>query len=140
MRCDIILLDPLCYPEYAHFGDAGADFKSTIDVEVRPNEVKMIGTGVCIAIPYGFGGFLMSRSGHGKIKISLANRVGLIDHQFRDEVKCLITNEGDNTFKIKKYDRIAQLVLVPVMMPSFNVVDKLSQTERGHNGFGSTGS
>lgn len=126
-------------PSYAHFGDGGADLRTMEPIDCRPGEVVKVPTGVRVEIPYGFAGFLMSRSGQGKLRVTLANSVGLIDHQYRGEIFAQITNDGINTFRAEKFDRIAQLVLVPVVNATFKVVDKVSETARGENGFGSSG-
>jgi dUTP pyrophosphatase len=134
---NITVEDEKLLPIYAHFGDGGADLRCKEDIEIRPGEVVMVGTGVCMAIPYGYAGFLLSRSGHGKVRVSLANSVGLIDHQYTNEIKVLLTNDGLDEYKFNKYDRIAQICILPVMACDFVVKDKLQQVERA--GFGSSG-
>lgn len=126
-------------PSYAHIGDGGADLRTMEAFECRPGEVVKVHTGVRVEIPYGYAGFLMSRSGQGKIRVTLANSVGLIDHQYRGEIMALITNDGIDPYRAGMYERIAQLVIVPVVNAQFNVVEKLSESTRGSDGFGSTG-
>jgi dUTP pyrophosphatase len=104
----------------------------------------MISTGISVEIPENYMGMACSRSGHGKIKVRLANSVGIIDHEYRGELKLLVENEGSNTFNITKHMRIAQLVIVPVALPMFEVfegaIEEWQNTSRGASGFGSSGS
>ena len=130
---------PEAHPTYAHVGDGGADLRTMQDIEVRPGEVKLVPTGVRVEIPYGYAGFLMSRSGQGKLKVGLANAVGLIDHQYRGEIFAQITNDGMVEYRAKKFDRIAQLVIVPIVNATLRVVDRVSESDRGEAGFGSSG-
>ena len=123
-------------PAYANPGDGGADMRTMDDFECRPGEVVMVKTGVKVEIPYGYAAFLMSRSGHGKLRVTLANSVGLIDHTYRKEVCALITNDGIDPYKAKKFDRVAQLVIVPIVNAAFNGVPNIAEIDRG--GFGST--
>ncbi|HEY3208705.1 MAG TPA: dUTP diphosphatase [Actinomycetota bacterium] len=135
-------LDPAAeLPTQAHPGDAGLDLCSTIDVEVLPGERMMVPTGLSVAIPDGHAGLVLPRSGlashHG---LTLANAPGLIDSGYRGEVTCALVNlDRDQAVKIRKGDRIAQLVVValPPILPSW--VAELPQSTRGEGGFGSTG-
>ena len=126
-------------PVRAHTGDAGADLKAASDYSIRPHTAELINTGVKVAIPHGYFGMLVSRSGHSKQRISLANRVGIIDTTYRGNIMVRLENLSDEVFNIKKYDRIAQLIIVPCLLPEFIFFEELDETERGEGGFGSTG-
>ena len=135
-------LDPSAQlPAYAKPGDAGLDLTSAVDVEVPPGERALVPTGVAVAIPEGHAGLVLPRSGlasrHG---LTLANAPGLIDSGYRGEVTCAVVNlDRRRAVSIKKGDRIAQLVVVPVPSLEPAWVDELSGSERGEGGFGSTG-
>lgn len=128
-------------PQNAYHGDAGVDLCSTEDVELRPFERKLISTGLALAIPFGYGGFILPRSGTAiKQGLSLANTPGLIDSNYRGEIKIAAINlDAKNSIQIKAGDRIAQLVIMKVESPAFAVVDELDDTVRGAGGFGSSG-
>jgi len=135
-------LDPHAeLPAQAHAGDAGLDLCSSIDVEVLPGERTLVPTGLSVAIPDGHAGLVLPRSGlasrHG---LTMANAPGLIDSGYRGEVTCAVVNlDRDQAVKIRKGDRIAQLVIValPQVRPAW--VDELPPSTRGEDGFGSTG-
>jgi len=136
-----LLDDSLPVPEYAHEGDAGCDLRSRIDQVIPPGERALIPTGICIAIPTGYAGFVQPRSGlalkHG---ISIVNTPGLIDSKYRGEIGVILINTNKSEpFLIKKGDKIAQLIIQKVETVEFNVVDELDETVRGTGGFGSTG-
>ncbi len=135
-------LDPAAeLPAQAHEGDAGLDLCSTIDVEVLPGERAMVPTGLSVAIPDGYAGLVLPRSGLASRQgLTLANAPGLIDSGYRGEITCAVVNlDRDQAVKIRKGDRIAQLVVValPQILPSW--VDELPPSTRGDGGFGSTG-
>jgi dUTP pyrophosphatase len=135
-------LDPAAeLPAQAHEGDAGLDLCSTIDVEVLPGERAMVPTGLSVAIPDGHAGMVLPRSGLASRQgLTLANAPGLIDSGYRGEVTCALVNlDRDQAVKIRRGDRIAQLVVValPQILPSW--VDDLPPSSRGEGGFGSTG-
>lgn len=135
-------LDPDAFlPERAHPGDAGFDLRSIEDVEVGPGERAMIGTGLAVAIPGGHAGLVLPRSGlASKHGLTLANAPGLIDSGYRGEVICSVVNlDPDESVKIARGDRIAQLlcVQVPELRPGW--VEELPPSSRGEGGFGSTG-
>ena len=135
-------LDPAAeLPAQAHEGDAGFDLCSTIDVEVLPGERAMVPTGLSVAIPDGHAGLVLPRSGLASRQgLTLANAPGLIDSGYRGEVTCALVNlDRDQAVKIRRGDRIAQLVVValPQILPSW--VDDLPPSSRGGGGFGSTG-
>ncbi|HEY6678739.1 MAG TPA: dUTP diphosphatase [Actinomycetota bacterium] len=135
-------LDPAAeLPAQAHEGDAGLDLCSSIDVEVLPGERAMVPTGLSVAIPDGHAGLVLPRSGLASRQgLTLANAPGLIDSGYRGEVTCAVVNlDRDQAVKIRRGDRIAQLVVValPQILPSW--VDDLPPSSRGEGGFGSTG-
>lgn len=126
-------------PVRAHDGDAGADLRAANNYTIRPHTAELIDTGVAVQIPYGYFGMVVSRSGHGKHRISLANRVGIIDATYTGSILVRLENLGEDDFVIHTYDRIAQLVIIPCLLPDFVLVDELDETARGAGGFGSTG-
>jgi dUTP pyrophosphatase len=135
-------LDPAAeLPAQAHEGDAGLDLRSIIDVEVLPGERAMVPTGLSVAIPDGHAGLVLPRSGlAARQGLTLANAPGLIDSGYRGEITCAVVNlDRDQAVKIRKGDRIAQLVVVvlPRILPSW--MDELPPSSRGDGGFGSTG-
>src|SRR6266498_5405479 len=128
-------------PAYAHPGDAGLDLSAAVDAEVGPGERAMIPTGLAVAIPDGHAGLVLPRSGLASRQgLTLANAPGLIDSGYRGEITCAVVNlDRDQAVKIKRGDRIAQLVVVALsqILPSW--VDELPPSSRGEGGFGSTG-
>jgi len=124
-------------PKRSNPTDAGADLRSTESLDIYPGEIKLIDTGVAVKISEGFAGFVFNRSGQGKKGIILLNGVGVIDSDYRGNIKILLKNISDNKYKIEVGDRIAQLVIMPVILCDF--VDSWNDTERGTGGFGSTG-
>ena len=136
------LNDSAQMPFRATSGSAGADLFSCLEADVilKPAERKLIPTGLIIEIPEGYGGFVFPRSSlASKHGISLSNCVGVIDSDYRGELKIAVINHSDESFVIKNGDRIAQLVIIPVCSAEFIEDDSLSETERGEGGFGSTG-
>ena len=135
-------LDPaLPLPAYARDDDAGADLRATITVTLAPGERALVPTGIAVAIPIGYAGFLHPRSGlaarHG---LSIINAPGTIDAGYRGEIKVpLINLDPTEPIVLRRGDRIAQLVLQPVVRARFEPVDALPDSERGAGGFGSTG-
>ena len=128
-------------PTRAHPGDAGLDLYSAVDVDVRPGEREMVPTGVAVAIPEGHAGLVLPRSGlasrHG---LTLANAPGLIDAGYRGEVICATVNlDREHPVRIQKGDRIAQLLVVPFAELAPDWVEQLPGSDRGEDGFGSTG-
>lgn len=126
---------------YAHEGDAGIDLRSSIDAVLQPFERCDIPTGVSFAIPSGYAGLVIPRSGlatkHG---ISIVNAPGLIDSGYRGEIKVILVNLDKNKpFEIKKGDRIAQIMFVPYAHAHITLSDSLDRTERNTHGFGSSG-
>lgn len=126
-------------PAYSD-GDAGVDLTSVADVTLKAGERALVPTGIAVAIPKGYGGFVQPRSGlAARYGITLTNAPGLIDSNYRGEIKVVVQNTGDREFKIKKGDRIAQLVIMPVAQVEFEAVRELPASERGESGFGSSG-
>lgn len=121
-------------------GDAGVDLASVADVTISPGERALVPTGIAVAIPAGYGGFVQPRSGlAAKHGITLTNSPGLIDSNYRGEIRVIVQNTGVEPFVIKVGDRVAQLVIMPVEHAEFEVVDELPESGRGHGGFGSSG-
>lgn len=127
-------------PAYATSGSAGMDLVAVHDCRLWQNDFGPVDTGLAIELPPGFEAQVRSRSGlarnHG---IAVLNSPGTIDSDYRGEIKVLLYNHGPHTYDIRAGDRIAQLVIAPVVQPDIEFVQDLSQTERGGNGFGSTG-
>ena len=124
-------------PERAHYGDAGADLFAYESLEIYPNEQKLVDTGIAIKISQGFAGFVYNRSSQGKKGITIPHSVGVIDSGYRDTIKVLLKNIGDDPYKITAGDRIAQLVIQKVELVGFK--DIWNDSTRGTGGFGSTG-
>lgn len=142
IEIQIKLLDEgLSLPRYQHAGDAGLDLPSRIDYVLGPGERAMIPTGIAVAIPPGYAGFVLPRSGlasrHG---IALVNSPGLVDSGYRGEMAIIMINtDKHDAFHIKRGDRIAQLVIQRVEEATLIRVDELGDSSRGAGGFGSTG-
>ena len=128
-------------PRYALPGDAGADLSLSEDVDLAPFERALVGTGVAVAIPEGYAGFVHPRSGLAhRLGLSLVNAPGTIDAGYRGEIKVNLINLDPTTpLTLRRGDRIAQLVVQPVLRARFVPVDDLPATERGDGGHGSTG-
>jgi dUTP pyrophosphatase len=124
-------------PQRAHHDDAGADLFSYEEYEIYPNEQKFVDTGIAIKIPHGFAGFVYNRSSQGKKGITIPHSVGVIDSGYRDTIKVLLKNIGDDPYKIGIGERIAQLVIQKVELVGFK--DIWNDSTRGTGGFGSTG-
>ncbi len=142
IEIQIKLLDEdLPMPRYQHEGDAGLDLPSRVDYVLEPGERAMIPTGIAVAIPRGYAGFVLPRSGlasrHG---IALVNSPGLVDSGYRGEMAIIMINtDKREAFHIKRGDRIAQLVIQKVVEATTIQVSELDATSRGLGGFGSTG-
>lgn len=135
------IVDDVPLPEYQHYGeDAGLDLHAAENKVIPAGEYKLIKTGIKIAIPEGYGGFVYPRSGlaldHG---ITVLNADGVIDPGYRGEIGVILINHGDNIFKIKKGDRIAQLIIHRTFTVEWEKVDNLEKSQRGSGGFGHTG-
>lgn len=142
MRLEIRRLDPgLPLPAYAHTGDAGMDLFAAEDAVLEPMERKLVPTGIAVAIPEGYAGFVQPRSGLAiKQGLSLVNTPGLIDSHYRGEIKVIAINLDPATpIRITRGDKIAQFVIQAVVRADLVEVDALDVTARGEGGFGSTG-
>lgn len=138
----ITKLDPTVeLPRYAYAGDAGLDLRANATLDIAPFERALIPTGLAIAIPEGYAGFVQPRSGRAlKEGLSMANTPGLIDAHYRGELKVIAVNLDAHTpIHIERGERIAQLVIQPVPFVELVEVDALDETDRGSGGFGSSG-
>jgi dUTP pyrophosphatase len=143
LEIPVVRLDPdLPLPGYAHVGDAGADLLARTEVVLEPAGGRAaVPTGIAVAIPEGYAGFVQPRSGlalrHG---VTCLNTPGLIDSGYRDEIRVLLVNlDPTAPFHVLRGDRIAQLVVQRVELVAFEPADTLDTTERNLGGFGSTG-
>ena len=134
---DVMLSGNAYMPVRAHKPDAGADLFSPVAVTVYPGESVVIDTGVHMAIPYGYCGLLVSKSGlnvkHGILS------TGLIDSSYTGSIRVKLYNHGHEEYTVKEGDKISQIVILPVLLCGFSRVETLEETERGDGGFGSTG-
>ena len=143
---DVKILDPRLndnLPQYATVGAAGLDLRACIDrpIELEPGASKLIPSGIAIHLTDpGLAAMVLPRSGLGhKHGIVLGNLVGLIDSDYQGQIFVSLWNRGGSAFTLNPMERIAQLVVVPVLQVQLNVVDDFSASERGAGGFGSTG-
>ena len=146
MQIDIQIINPIMQnklPAYATGGSAGLDLSAAIDsaITIEPGQTVLIPTGLAIHLDNEkFAALILPRSGLGhKHGIVLGNLVGLIDSDYQGELMVSTWNRGHTAFTIEPLDRIAQLVIVPVVQATFNLVSSFDKTERGTSGFGSTG-
>jgi len=127
-------------PAHAHPGDGGVDLRAAAPARLEPGERARVPTGVAVAIPEGHAGLVVPRSGlanrHG---IGVVNAPGLIDSGYRGEIAVILVNHGSESVEVERGDRIAQLVVIPVVDQEFVEVDELPPSARGEGGFGSTG-
>ena len=129
-------------PKYETSGSSGMDLAANINanIDIDPGKTAIIPTGLALSIPKGFEVQIRPRSGlAAKQKISVLNTPGTIDADYRGEIKVILINLGQETFKVEKGLRIAQMVVCPVMQAQLKEVEDLNETERGKGGFGSTG-
>lgn len=143
LRVPVLRLDPdLPLPSYARAGDAGADLVAREDTVIEPGGGRaLVPTGIALALPEGYAGFVQPRSGlalkHG---VTCLNTPGLIDAGYRDEIGVILVNtDPRQPYKVHRGDRIAQLVVQRVEEASFEPVDELPESERGLGGFGHSG-
>jgi dUTP pyrophosphatase len=143
---DLKILDPRMndfLPAYATAGSAGLDLRACIDapLTLEPGQTTLIPTGLAIHIADpGYAAMILPRSGLGhKNGIVLGNLVGLIDSDYQGQLMVSTWNRGQSAFTLQPMDRLAQLVVVPVMQVAFNVVEEFETSDRGAGGFGSTG-
>lgn len=145
-RIDVKILDPRLRdnpPHYATSGAAGLDLRACIEAPLRlhPGETMLVPAGIAIHLADpGLAAIILPRSGMGhKHGIVLGNLVGLIDSDYQGEIFISTWNRGKEVFTLNPLDRLAQLVVVPVVQVAFNVVDSFDESDRGEGGFGSTG-
>ena len=130
-------------PTYGSLYSAGADLYACIDenVVINPHTTVLIKTGLSIEIPEGYAGLIYARSGLASKKgLAPTNKVGVVDSDYRGEVMVALHNHSDLPAEVESGERVAQLVIAPFLKAEFNVVESLSDTDRGEGGFGSTGS
>ncbi|OSS42865.1 Deoxyuridine 5'-triphosphate nucleotidohydrolase [Desulfurella amilsii] len=126
-------------PDYQTQGSSGMDLRSIETLDLGINEIKLVSTGLAVEIPQGFEGQIRPRSGLALKGVTVLNTPGTIDSDYRGEIKIILANFGKEYFHIQKGDRIAQLVIVPVVKVYVAETKEFNYTERGSNGFGSTG-
>ena len=141
VKVNFIKLDKNAYvPTYGTPSSAGADLYAVEECEIGAGKTVMVHTGIAMEIPEGFGGFVFARSGLAtKRGLAPANKVGVIDSDYRGEIMVSLYNQSSETQVIAKGERIAQLVIMPYIAADFIETDHLSETVRGEGGFGSTG-
>lgn len=141
MQAKFKRLDPqVAKPTTGHIGDAAVDLQCRVDVVLKPGERAAVPTGLAVAIPEGYAGFVLPRSGHARrAGIGVVNGPGLIDAGYRGEISVLLINHGDTEVVFEAGDRIAQLTILAVPNVEWVEVDDLGETPRGAGGFGSTG-
>ncbi|MFI9366727.1 dUTP diphosphatase [Kitasatospora sp. NPDC053057] len=143
-QLDVLIrrIDPeLPLPEYAQPGDAGADLRTTVDVELAPGERAVLPTGIAIALPDGHAAFVHPRSGlAARCGVALVNAPGTVDAGYRGEIKVIVVNlDPREGVSFRRGDRIAQLVIQQVEKARFHEVAELPGSARAEGGFGSTG-
>ncbi len=129
-------------PTYGTEFSAGADLYACIDepITIQPGETKSIPIGIAVEIPVGYAGLVYARSGMAcKRGLAPANKVGVVDSDYRGELLVMLHNHGQQPQTVNSGDRVAQMVITPVLTPTFTLVDELTDTTRGTGGFGSTG-
>lgn len=146
MKLDLKILDTRMrdqLPAYATTGSAGLDLRACLDepLTLKPGETALVPTGLAIHVgDPGYAALILPRSGLGhKHGIVLGNLVGLIDSDYQGQLMISTWNRGETTFVLNPMERLAQLVIVPVVQAEFNIVDDFESSERGTGGFGSTG-
>ncbi|MGQ7936684.1 dUTP diphosphatase [Paraburkholderia sp. D1E] len=146
MKLELKILDTRMrdqLPAYATTGSAGLDLRACLDepLTLKPGETALVPTGLAIHVgDPGYAALILPRSGLGhKHGIVLGNLVGLIDSDYQGQLMISTWNRGETTFVLNPMERLAQLVIVPVVQAEFNIVDDFAESERGAGGFGSTG-
>ncbi|BEP49627.1 MULTISPECIES: dUTP diphosphatase [Variovorax] len=146
MKVDVRILDPRMVdqlPAYATPGSAGLDLRACLDapITLEPNGWQLVGTGIAIHLADpAYAALILPRSGLGhKHGIVLGNLVGLIDSDYQGELKISAWNRSDTPFVLQPMERLAQLVIVPVVQAQFRVVTEFAASQRGEGGYGSTG-
>ncbi len=135
-------LDPeLPVPASAYIGDAAVDLHCRVGITLAPGERAAVPTGLAVALPEGFAGVVIPRSGHALHRgLGLVNSPGLIDSGYRGEIRVIVINHGEETVSFQRGDRIAQLAVLPIPKVRWVEVENLDETQRGAAGFGSSGS
>jgi dUTP pyrophosphatase len=133
------LSDSAKIPTYAHIGDAGADLYASEDFVLPAKSNWAVPTGIAMEIPEGYVGYINPRSGMAMKGITVMNAPGTIDSGYRGEIKVILANHTDKDYQINYLDKIAQIVFHKYHEVFFEPVDELSNSERGHGGFGSSG-
>lgn len=141
VRIEVVWSDPgVALPVYAREGDAGLDVAAAATVTLEPGGRELVPTGLRVAIPAGYAGLVMPRSGLAlRSGVTVLNAPGLIDSGYRGEIGVLLVNHGARTVVIQRGERIAQLVIQPVARAQLVEVRELPESRRGEGGFGSTG-
>ncbi|MBU9383867.1 dUTP diphosphatase [Burkholderia gladioli] len=146
MKLDLKILDARMrdyLPNYATPGSAGLDLRACLDapITLKPGDTALVPTGLAIHVADpGYAALILPRSGLGhKHGIVLGNLVGLIDSDYQGQLMVSTWNRGQGEFVLNPFERLAQLVIVPVVQASFNIVEDFAQSKRGEGGFGSTG-
>lgn len=141
MHLNVLKIDSeLPTPGRAHPTDAGLDLYARFPVRLQPGDHATVDTGVAVAIPERHAGLVLPRSGLARrYGVGLVNSPGLIDAGYRGEIRVVLVNHGRERCDIARGDRVAQLVIVPIALPVPRTVDRLDETERGAQGFGSSG-
>ncbi|MBQ3542188.1 MAG: dUTP diphosphatase [Oscillospiraceae bacterium] len=129
-------------PTYGSASAAGADLYACLEapITIEPGETAWIGTGIALEVPQGCAGLVYARSSLGtKRGLAPANKVGVVDSDYRGEIRVVLLNHGKVSQTVEHGERIAQFVITPVLTPVYEEVEELSNTQRGAGGFGSTG-
>lgn len=138
LKCKVT--DPKYTPTRANPGDAGLDLKAEENAFLFPGDRQTVDTGVSVEIPDGYVGLVCARSGNAARRgLGMVNGIGVIDSGYRGPINAILINHGRDNVAISRGDRIAQLLIVPIETPSVEIVDSLSDSERGTGGLGSTG-
>jgi len=138
LKCKVT--DPKYTPTRANSGDAGLDLKAAENALLFPGDRQAVETGVSVEIPDGYVGLLCARSGNAARRgLGIVNGVGVIDSGYRGPVNVLLINHGRSNVAVMRGDRIAQLLIVPIETPDVEIVDRLSDSDRGTGGLGSSG-
>ena len=141
MQISFLKLDSeLPTPGHAHPGDGGVDLYARESVQLAPEAWTTVPTGIAVAIPDGYAGLVVPRSGlASRLGVGVVNGPGLIDAGYRGEIRVILINHGAEPLELQRGERIAQLVVIPIVEQIFVEVDKLPGSVRGDGGFGSTG-
>lgn len=142
VKTKIVAISPEFMPVYAHSGDACCDLFANIpkgEIHIGSGEIKKIDTGIKIQLPYGYEAQIRCRSGWASNGLMVVNGIGTIDANFTGTIQVIVTNIADNLIIVRHLNKIAQMAVKPVYYFDFEEVPTLDNTERGENGFGSSG-